>query len=63
LHLGVDPTSLRLSAEHGQKLFEANEPTALTHGLLEFCSAFSRQHEIAAAFGAALQAQFVASRV
>jgi hypothetical protein len=56
LHLGVDATSPRLSAERGQKLFDANKPSALTSGLLEFCIAFSRQHDIAAALGAALHA-------
>ncbi|HTB43085.1 MAG TPA: SapC family protein [Acetobacteraceae bacterium] len=55
LHLGVDPTSPRLGNDRGQRLFEANQPSALTRGLLEFCSGFARQHDIAAALGAALQ--------
>jgi hypothetical protein len=36
-------------------LFEDNQPSALTRGLLEFCTAFARQHDVAAALGAALQ--------
>ena len=54
LNLGVDATSPRLSAERGQKLFDDNKPSALTSGLLDFCIAFSRQHDIAVALGAAL---------
>ncbi|MGA3397591.1 MAG: SapC family protein [Acetobacteraceae bacterium] len=56
LHLGIDAASPRLSADRGERLFDANQPTALTNGLLKFCSAFSRQHDIAAALGAALHA-------
>jgi hypothetical protein len=56
LHLGIDAASPRLSAERGQRLFDANKPTALTSGLLKFCTAFSHQHDIAAALGAALHA-------
>src|ERR1700677_1937852 len=39
----------RLSLDHGQRLFDANKPTALTSGLLKFCTAFSHQHDLAAA--------------
>jgi hypothetical protein len=56
LNLGIDAASPRLSEDRGQRLFDANQPTALTSGILTFCTAFSRQHDIAAELGAALQA-------
>ncbi len=55
LHLGVESNSPRWSSEDGRPLFEAGEPTALTRGMLEFCTAFRRQHAIAAALGKALR--------
>ncbi len=55
LHLAIDAASPRWSTEAGQKLFEAGEPTALTRGMLDFCTKFRRQHETATALGAALR--------
>jgi SapC len=54
LHLGIDAESPRLSPEQGQRLFDDQKPSKLTNGLLDFCTAFNRQHDVAVALGAAL---------
>ena len=54
-HRAIDAASPRWSTEAGQKLFKAGEPTALTRGMLDFCTRFRRQHETATALGAALR--------
>ena len=57
LHLGIDEAASRWSDDEGMHLFDMDEPTPLTRSMLEFCTRFRRQHEIAMALGAALKEQ------